>query len=108
MAVIALIFADYMRAVTIILSALVLAALPMAIGVEGRPSRTWFLVGSIELVWFSGLVSLSYHFGEAARWYRTPVMLGASVLGVLYVASVLHQRAAGSRATLRRVPDRRG
>lgn len=79
--------AQYIKVVTVLLALIAGVMLPAAISYHRRPERLmWLLLAAIELAWFSGVVALGYNFASPIRWYRTPVMLLASILALVYVA----------------------
>jgi 4-hydroxybenzoate polyprenyltransferase len=81
---------DFIRICAILLAIVVCATLPWAIGYENRPKRVWFLFVCIEGFIFSGVVAMGYHIGDGpVVWYRTPLILFASVAGIIYLILTL-------------------
>lgn len=76
--------ADALRLLAIIFSLLACATMPLALNPFNRPSRVWLLIVAIELLWLSAMVSVADSWGQAIRWYRTPLILSASIIGGLY------------------------
>lgn len=81
---------DVVRYVAIFLSVIVCALLPRAVGVKNRPGRIWLFLICVELYIFSSIVSMGYHIGDGPpRWYRSPVIIVASTIGIVYIVLVL-------------------
>jgi hypothetical protein len=79
-----------LRICAILLALVVCATLPWAIGYENRPKRVWFLFVCIEGFIFSGVVAMGYHLGDGpVAWYRTPLILVASIAGIIYLLLTL-------------------
>lgn len=78
---------DAIRIAAILLSAIVCAFMPSAVGVRNRPKRVWALLVCVELYVFSSMVALGYHIGdeESPPWYRTPLLFIASVAGIVHI-----------------------
>lgn len=97
---------DTLRIATILLALLMVATLPAAIGMHGRPRRTWLLLASLVLVWLSCAFAVGAHLGGGpVRWYRTPLVFVASLLGLCY--TLLSLRAEAKRRACRAMQEAR-
>jgi hypothetical protein len=84
--------------VFVIVGALVnIVLFPIALDPVRRPQRAWLLVIIVEMLWFSAAVSIGYQLhAPTLRWYRTPLIGVADVLGLIYCLTALSD-ARGSR-----------
>jgi hypothetical protein len=80
--------ADAARVVAVALTAACMGGFVEAITAHmvREAKRVWLYVASVELYLFSCAMAVIAHFGEPRFvWYRTPAVIVAGVLGLIYL-----------------------
>lgn len=91
-------WSDVARASAVVLTTLCALGLPQAIMIPGRAARGWLLVLAIELFVIGAAIAVVLPWGEPIRWYRTPFVLAAGLVGVVYLYLVRREWKRKQRA----------